>query len=451
MLDIDVTEKITESIGAAGVGSPFVFTPTQDNTVETLTGYKVTADGVTTTQTIRRTEFVGNKLVITLATFTPTVTVTGQASLAWDAPATAFTVTVDNPTVDYPDQWLSIVDSVVATTGEMTALSTFTRSDTRPLPLEAAADFTSTFTVDGDSYIRPTHASVSGGASGGTVAATVTLLNDTATGAPATWGTTYPLATSWQSVSHAITTPTLSGSTFLKTYPSTTINFSVSGVGTQSNAVCTLTPTAGGALSNPITGQTSAALARTATFTFLTPICKDNTTTARTVSLGTVFTRPSTVTGILYTHTPTPVATNNPNVTFTYPSFTTWTNSGSTAPSAATLINDATANGFVSDSSVIPHMLGNEASSLTFQVVNNSEGTRVFWFCVKGTHTTKPTIVTSTDGNLLSTKKPEDIFSQTFTLAPTASPTGWGSAVTYQAWGITLNSGPLYVSVTGAV
>jgi hypothetical protein len=442
MLDSEITQKISDA------GSPLVFDKT--GAVETLSKFKV--DGVL--NNVRDTDIVGGKLVITLATFTPAITVAGQTNLAWDVAATTFNVNVDNPTSDYPDQWISELSSMEQKSGSVvTDLTKYTKSGFTAFPLTASGDFNTTFTTNSGSgsYIRPvislTDNNTKGPATGGSASAEITFKNDTTNGDPADWlDTKYTWTTTWQNVSHSIAHAALSGKTFLKTYANTAVTLTVNGLNDPTKASCTLTPT-GGTISGFNSGDSGD---RAAQLDFTVPICKDNAGSTRSVSLATVFSRPIAVTGTAYTYTPSPATTNSTvSASFTYPSFTTWTANSDTAPSAADLVDDSTANGFVSDTAVIPHMFGDEVGSMSYRAITNNGASRIFWFCVRGTHTSTPSITTGNE-TLPIAVLPANIYEKTFTLKPSTTPTGWTSDVTYRAWGILLNPGTTYVSFSGA-
>lgn len=426
MLDADVTAKITE------LGSPFVFEASQDGNVETLTKFKVGA----VEKNIRSTAIAGQKLVITLASFTPNISVAGQSSLSWDQPATYFTVTVDNPTLDYPDEWISDVASIAASSGDITADLTKFNLTGAGLPLATSADFTATYTVKaGEGYIRPTRASVLNTNQGGSASAAVTVKNDTATGDPQTWPTTYTWTTSWQSVSHSISIANLSNYTFLKKYTSTTYSVGSSGLSNAANVAHTVTGTNGSLSSDSGSG----------TITFTTPIHKDNTGTTTKVALSSVFTRPESVMGAgqSYTYSPTNLEAAF-SASFTYPSITLMTDAG-TPPSLGDVIDDSQPNGFKSTVTVLNH----HQNSYPLQAVTNNTGaTRVFWFGVRTSGVSQPTSFKSGDATYQF-----DVSNSTATLnlkpTDTSSFAGTYNAVGYTFYGINVGANTtLYIVIS---
>lgn len=436
MLDPEVTDKIKDAVTVSGAGSPLIFDAVGDK--ETLSKFKV--NGVD--KTIRSASFNANGLLeIELATFTPVIDAAGQGTLPWDVPATYFTVSADNPT-DFTAEWISGIKSpIVQTSGSVsTALSAYTLSGAS-LPLTASGDFTATYTVD-SGYIRPVHNDVNGTATGGSASGTVTFI-DAGTGNNADWGTTKTWSTSWENVSHSIAHAALSGSSFLKTYASTAVTLTVNGLSDPTKASCTLTPTGG-----TISGFTSGASGdRSAQLDFTVPICKDNTASNRSVSLATTFNRPVDVTGTAYSYTPAAATTaSTVTASFTYPSFTTWTSGPSTLPAYADLVDASKTNGFTDSTTVIPFMLGDEATGMSQRAVVNTGATRTFWFCVRANHSTKPTILTG-DGTLMVAVQPGDITEGTIGLRPVSTPTGWTTDENYKVWGISLNNGTTYVKI----
>jgi hypothetical protein len=428
MLDIEVTDKIKESVTVSGAGSPLVF-ETSGNT-NTLNKFKVA--GVD--KTIRSASFNQSGLLeIVLASFSPTGVAAYGQSLAWDVAASTFRITATNP-ADFPAEYLENIKDLTADTGTVALnLADYDKSGTA-LPLTESGNIDSTFTLKSGKYIRPTNAS---GATGGSASAVVTFLKQDGT---TEYSPTYTWTTNWQDVSHSISLAALSGKTFLKSYASAGYTVSQSGLSNAANVAHTVTA-ANGTPSNA---------SGSGTLNFTAPIHKGNTNIATTVTLASVFTRPEAVTGSQYTHAPSNVTSANvaASASFTYPSFTTWTSGPSTLPSYGPLVDDSTSDGFVNDEAVIPFMLGNEATSMSRRAVVNTGATRTFWFCVRANHTTKPTILTG-DGTLMVAVQPGDITEGTIALRPDTAPTGWdaGDNESYKVWGISLNNGTTYVQI----
>jgi len=388
----------------------------------TLTGY--TESG--TTSTVRTAEFFANALRLTLATFTPTLAAAGtpSASPNWDVPATGFTVTVTNPD-DVTSDYISSVYSITGTTGSVTGtLGSYTAGSKSNTPA-ATIDWTQTFTTNGSSYIRPVSSTITGGS------AEATIRFNHNTGSESEYTTSNANFTiTWATPSMSLSKSDKSGSTFLKTYTSTTYTTSVSGITTAANYVHSITAV-GGTVSSA-TGN--------GTFTFTTPIHKDNTATTRTVSNTTTFTRPIGVTGTSYTATLSST-TSNVAASFTYPSFWLWTASTGTLPTRADIIDDVTATGFES----VVNQLADQTRTFSVQAVNNSDANpRAFWFGVKSSASQPTTFKTGASAGLLSDVAYVD--GGTVSLEPDSPPAGY-SAVAYKIYGITLQPGTTYVQI----
>ena len=410
----------TVGFTGSGADSPLVFTTS--GIYRTLTGY--TESG--TTSTVRTAEFVSNALRLTLATFTPTLAAAGtpSASPNWDVAATGFTVTVTNPD-DVTSNYISSVYSITGTTGSVTGtLGSYTAGAKSNTPA-ATVDWTQSFTTNGSSFIRPVSSTITGGSAAATV-----IFNQNP-GSESEYTTSNASFTiTWATPTMSLSKSDKSGSTFLKTYTSTTYTASVTGITTAANYVHSITAS-GGTVSNA-TGS--------GTFTFTTPIHKDNTGTTRTVSNTTTFTRPIAVTGTSYTATSSST-TSSIAATFTYPSFWLFTASTGTLPTRADIIDDATATGFESTLT----QLADQTKTLTVQAINNSDANpRAFWFAVKSSASQPTTFKTGASSSLLSDVAYTD--AGTVSLEPDSPPAGY-SSVNYNLYGITLQPGTTYVQI----
>ena len=410
----------TVGFTGSGADSPLVFTTS--GIYRTLTGY--TESG--TTSTVRTAEFVSNALRLTLATFTPTLAAAGtpSASPNWDVAATGFTVTVTNPD-DVTSNYISSVYSITGTTGSVTGtLGSYTAGAKSNTPA-ATVDWTQSFTTNGSSFIRPVSSTITGGSAAATV-----IFNQNP-GSESEYTTSNASFTiTWATPTMSLSKSDKSGSTFLKTYTSTTYTASVTGITTAANYVHSITAS-GGTVSNA-TGS--------GTFTFTTPIHKDNTGTTRTVSNTTTFTRPIAVTGTSYTATLSST-TSSIAATFTYPSFWLFTASTGTLPTRADIIDDATATGFESTLT----QLADQTKTLTVQAINNSDANpRAFWFAVKSSASQPTTFKTGASSSLLSDVAYTD--AGTVSLEPDSPPAGY-SSVNYNLYGITLQPGTTYVQI----
>ena len=415
----------TGSAGSGGGDSPFVFTTSGD--YRTLTGYK--ESGVTST--VRTAEFSGDLLRLTLATFTPSFSASGNPSSTnnWDVPATGFSVSVDNPS-DVTNDYISSVYSITQTSGSVNGtLSNYTAGSYSQTPA-GGVDWNQTFTVDNtNSYIRPISTSRTGGSAG----ATIKFNHNDGSESEYTESNT-SFSVNWSTASMSLSKNNVSGKTFLKSYASTSYSTNVSGISNSSNTSHALTASGGTLSTNSGSGYVSG------TFTFTSPIHKDNTSDTRTVSNTCTFTRPVDVTGTSYT-TDQSSTTSNVSASFTYPSFWIWTTGVGTPPAVADIIDDSTSTGF--ESAV--NQLADQTRTFSVQSVNNSDSNpRAFWFAVKNSASQPGTFKTGASAGLLSDVSTTD--GGTITLVPD-SPLSGQTGESYHLYGFTLQPGTTYVEI----
>jgi hypothetical protein len=376
MLDLEVTEKITQSISLSGAGSPLVFAPNQEGTTETLTKFKVDSQE----KTIRSTSFVNDKLVIELASFSPTGVGASGQSLAWDQAASSFSISATNPS-DFPDEYLANVKSpLTAGTGTVELdVTKYTKSGTS-LPLSATGNIATTFTLQNGYYIRPAGAS---GATGGSASAAVTFLKQDAS----EYSPTYTWTTNWQNISHDISLAALSGKSFLQKYTSSNYTVSQSGLSNAAHVVHTVSSSNG----------TPSNLSGSGTLPFATAIHKDNkNTTTTTVTVASVFTRPAAVTGSQYTHSPNNKTSDNvaSSASFSYPSIQ-FTTAVDASPTLGAIIDDSNTGNLGFKSTVT--LLGSETKNYPLTAITNSGAEPVkFWFGVR-TSASQPTLFKTGD------------------------------------------------------
>ena len=243
------------------------------------------------------------------------------------------------------------------------------------------------------------------------------------------------MSLSWATASHSLSKSNVSGKTFLKTYTSTSYNTSVNNINSSSNTSHALTAS-GGSLST-----TSGSGSVSGTFTFTSPIHKDNTSDTRTVSNTTTFTRPINVTGTSYTVDQS-TTTSNVSASFSYPSFWTWTTAVGSPPAIADIINDSQSTGF--ESAV--NQLGDQTKNFSVQSVNNSDSNpRAFWFAVRNSASQPTTFKTGASAGLLSDVSTTD--GGTISLIPDSAPAGLTSE-SYHIYGFTLQPGTTYVEIS---
>lgn len=356
-----------------------------------------------------------NLLEVELATFSPTVSATGQ-SLSWDQPATQFSVSVDNPT-DFTSRYIDAVDGISSATGVHTTLSDYTAGTKSQTPA-GGVDWTQTFSTNATATIVSNGTGLSGGSAG----ATISFADDQG----ATWSSTSNISFNWQNANASINFANLTGKNFLETY--TTINYTVSitGLSNSSNATVVVAGT-GGSLSNS---------SGSGTLTFTDALHKDNNT-GRDVSINVDFARPAGVTGTAYT------ATDSDNDTtisanFTYPSFYIWQTDVSTVPTNTDIVDG-------SDFHADVYELGNMTKDINTTINNTDSNPRAFWFGVRTSATQPTTFQTGPSSSLLSDTNVTT--GNTVSLEPTTAPSGY-TAESYTLYGITLQPGQTYVRIT---
>lgn len=306
----------------------------------------------------------------------------------------------------------------------MSALSLFTAGPKSQTP-GGGVDWSQTFTTNGTGVIRSTSNTIAGGS------ASANIKYNVYTSSESLYTPFSTISVTWETPSVAITTGSLSGRTFLKTYSSTNYSISVSGISNSSNYIHIVSATQGTIDNSEGNG----------TFTFTTPIHKDNTGTIRRVSTSTTLTRPAAVTGTSYSEVLT--ASSTVSASFTYPSFWLFTSGVSTPP---VLSNIVSGTDFVLTSDKI---LGDRVSTFGAYIENtNPNDPVVFWFGIKA-DITQPEIFQSGDkptflSDVAVTK------GRTVSLQPTPVPgeSGEYTAVSYALYGITVQPGKIYISIT---
>lgn len=406
---------VADQTGGGGGASPFTWTTSgTDNELRTATGWSEGGANYTIRQASINAD---NLFEVELATFSPTVTATGQTNLYWDQSATQFSVSVDNPT-DFTSKHIEEVASITASTGVHTTLADYTTTGTSATPA-GGIDWTQTFTTNATAAI----VSNGTGTTGGTAGATITW-NDESSSA---WTETKTISYSWQNANVTINMSNLSGKNFLEQYNNTSYTVSVSGLQSLGNATSTVTPTGGNVSSTSGSG----------TFTFTTPVHKDNNDGTRTLAVSTVLSRPIGVTGTAYnitdTASDTAISSN-----FTYPSFTIFTVDSSTPPTKADIVDG---NDF--DSAVTE--LSNQTKQIDTTINNSDSNPRCFWFGVR-TNATQPSTFEAGPSNALLSGVSVTT-GNTVDLGPDTTPSGY-TEEGYTLYGITLQPGNTYVRIS---
>jgi hypothetical protein len=405
-----------------GTASPLVFTTFGSD--RKLTGY---TEG-STTQTVRAATISGGVFTLTLATFTPSFPVNGNAATPsnspnWDVAVTGFTVSVTNPT-DVTSQWIKAVSSISGATG---ALSGFNAGTQSPSAAISSVSWTQPFTVSA-SKIQ----SNGSGTSGGSATITVYFQDNNSSTDSVNWAAVFTV--SWAAVSNSLSVNGLSGNTFLQTYASTGYNVGTSGLTTSSNAAHTVTASGGTASSSTGSG----------TLTFTSPIHK-STGTIPSVSLSTTFTRPAGVTGAAYTTSAVTKGPTTPSVSFSYPSFWLFTDL------TVTPGNSDIVNGTVFKTGVT-QLSDAQVKFDKVKVTNSASVSKKFWFGVKSS-LTQPTIFqTGPSSSLLSDTDKITVYltggSGGTGLQPTGTvPSGYQPEA-YTLYGMTVGVGDTYIYIS---
>ena len=368
--------------------------------------------------TIREMNFTGNKLRIEVAQFSPGLTATGQTNLNFDEKATQFSVAIDNPS-DFTTRFISSVSGIAQTDAYVgTVLGNYNAGSKSATPA-GGIDWTQTFTFDSASgaAVRDNSTTIVGGTSIGEI----TFADDQG----ANFGTTASFSTTWKTPNVSISMSNLTGNQFLETYSSTSYTVNVTNMSSSSNVTHTVTPT-GGSVNNT---------SGSGTFTFTTPIHKDNGG-GRTLALSTVLLRPAGVATTTYSVVDTDADTSL-NANFSYPSLTIFTAGSGTPPTRADVVNNDQFESAVTE-------LSHQTKTFS-QTVNNSDSVpKCFWFMVRSAASQPTTFQTGASSSLLS-----DVSTTTGTLdLEPDSPPGGYTAETYNLYGIILQPGNTFVSIS---
>jgi hypothetical protein len=231
------------------------------------------------------------------------------------------------------------------------------------------------------------------------------------------------LTIQWNTPSISINTVDLSGKTFLETHSSTTYSIGVAGISNPSNYSNSISAIGGTATSG--------------TFTFSTPVHKDNhPVTEKRVIMTTTFTRPSYVTGTSYSATLS--ESSLVNAIFSYPSFWIFTIGTPVAPTVSDIISGTSFSNSVT-------ILGDQSNTLIGFINNTSGLPRGFWFGILSSASQPTVFKTGASPSLLSDVAVTT--GNTVSLQPSPIPSGY-SAVPYTLYGITLQNGSTYLSIS---
>ena len=368
--------------------------------------------------TIREMNFTSNKLRIEVAQFSPVLVATGQTNLNFDQKATQFSVSVDNP-ADFPTRFINSVSAIAETNAYVGSVLGNYNAGSKSQTPAGGVDWTQTFTFDSASgaAVRDNSTNINGGTS----SATITFADDQG----ANFATTASFSTTWKTPNVTISMSNLNGNQFLETYTSTA--YTVNQTNMSSSANYTHTVSASGGSLSSTTGS--------GTFTFTTPIHKDNNTGGRSVAVSTEFRRPPGVATTTYAVTDGASDTSI-NANFTYPSLWIFTASTASPPTRADVVAVDQFESAVNE-------LSNQTKVFSGTVNNPNATPRAFFFMVRSAASQPTTFQTGASAGLLSDVTP---VTGTLDLEPDTPPTGY-VAETYNLYGITLQPGNTYVSI----
>lgn len=366
---------------------------------------------------IRRVFLYNNQLRVELASFSPTVSASGQTNRYWDQPASQFSVSVTNPD-DFTDRYISSVYRISGATGVHDTLSDYTTSGPSPAP-DGGVDWSQTFSTNSTAEIL----SNGSGLSGGSASATIHFREND----DSEWSDSSPTINfSWQSATSSINFGNLSGRNFLGSYSSVSYSVSQSGVSGASAYSHAVTAT-GGTLSNS---------SGSGTMTFTNAIHKNNNS-GRSVSLVTTFSRPASVTGTAYS-TDNSSSDSSISASFTYPSFYIFTANTGSPPSREDIVD-----GYDFASSVT--QIGNQSRTINQFITNSGGVPRAFYFAVRASATQPSSFKTGASASLLSDVSVTE--GNSVNLEPDSPYSGYNSEE-YTLYGITLQAGDTYVSIS---
>jgi hypothetical protein len=380
-------------------------------------------------KTIRKSYFYNDSITgepvfaVQLATFSPglAANVLPSSSVNWDVVCSGFQVIVTNPT-DYTSEYISSVYAIAQTGGSVyTTLVNYSAGAKSATPAGGVSWY-QTFSTNGTAYIRSTSTTINGGSASGTI----TFNHVVGTPPESPYGTTASFSITWATPTNAVSINALYGQTFLTTYSSTTYSIGVSGITTASNYSNSVTPT-GGTVNNS---------SGSGTFTFTTPIHKDNAG-SRSLALATTFTRPVGVTGTSYSVTLNTTA--SPTASFTYPSFYIFTVGTATVPVRADIISGS------AFASAVTVLGDSQLGIATVEITNPNAYASAFWFGLR-TALTQPTIF-QIGPSAIQLSDVAYVNGGTVALQPDSPPAGY-TAESYTLYGITLQPGKTFVRIS---
>ena len=364
---------------------------------------------------IRAVSLVDDQIQVELANFSPTFSVTGQ-SLKWDEPATAFSVSVENPD-DFPSRFIAGIEIANNSPGVGRDIAKYLSGGPNNNP-NGGVDWNQNFNTADSAVIY----SNGTGLSGGNAFLEVCFLEDD--------GSIYSdveerINFNWANANSTVNFKNLSGKNFLQYYDKVDYTVSITGLKDNNNAQITVEPVQG-TLSNS---------SGSGVMTFTDYLHKDNNS-GRTIDLTATFTRPASVTGVEYS-----VVDNDDDTTisasFTYPSFSAFTIDKDTIPVRETIVS-----GFDFASTV--EQYSNHDKDISGFITNPEDYPQCFWFGVRASVSQPSVFQTGPSSSLLSDVTIAS--GHSIDLFPDSAAPDYNS-VEYSLYGITLQPGDTYVRI----
>jgi hypothetical protein len=370
---------------------------------------------------VRDTAITANRLVLTLANFTPSFgfsAVSPSTYLNWDQAVNSFTVSVSNPS-DYTTQYITGVYYFTGIGLTASGINNYVSANSTPTP-NGGVSWTQIWSTG---TVGKIYSNASTGSSNGGTATITAYFKDNNNASNASWYGSQSI--SWGDVSNGLTIYGLNG-TFLESFASCQYSVYCNNLYNQSNRTHTLV-SAGGALTN---SGNSISDNSTYNFNFNTNLHKDNTSQTRTITLNTTFTRPKDIiSNSSSTYTAPTIGPNSVSASFNYPSFWLLTNGGVT-PTSSNIVNGTsfyTSNGVT--------QLG-ETKNFNSQVTNSYGTEKVFWFGVRSNNAQPTTFLMGADSSYTPAVS---YTTASVNLQPTSPPAGY-TAEGYTLYGISLQA-----------
>lgn len=372
--------------------------------------------------TIRSTAFTSSLLELTLAYFSPSVTITGE-TLYWDQPATGFTAAIDNPD-DFPTQYLDSISDITQLSGSVTGNILLYSAGSKSASPAGGVDWTQTISTNSNAEILSTTSDLTGGSA--SAALTFNFFNGDSS-VPYTQNlSTDSFSTTWQNASFDLSFANLTGRTFLQSYPDVGYTATKNGVFTPANHTAIINPT-GGTLSDS---------SASGTMTF-TNVLHHSNNSGRSIGGSCTFVRAAGIStagaySVIDSATDTSISAD-----FTYPSFWIFTASTGSPPIVTDIVSGTSYTGDV-------NTLLDQQRTFAATVNNTASVPQAFWFAVRSSASQPTSFQTGSGPGLLVDAV---VTNGSVSLEPSSPPAGY-SAEAFSLYGITLNPGNTYVSIS---